>query len=96
MKTDLFTSVVAAIAGILIAYFVTGLFLGPIKDVSFPALDSSVNINLSEPSPEIFNYRALNPTVEVYVGECEEKNEFDECIEVEKYTEADYIDQETN
>ena len=87
MKTDLFTSIVAAIAGVLIAYFVTNMFIGPIEEVTYPTVDSAVNASLADPNPEVFNYRALNPTVEVYVGECEVFNEFGECVEVEEYTE---------
>ena len=70
MKTDLATSIIAAIAGVLIAYFVTNLFMGPIEDVSYKTIDSTVNTNLSDPDPEVFNYRALNPTVEVYGNQC--------------------------
>lgn len=81
MKTELATSIGAAIAGVLIAYFVTGLFIGPIADVSFPSVDESVNMELTDPDPELFNYKALNPTVEVYVGDCAEYNEAGECIE---------------
>ena len=81
MKTELATSIGAAIAGILIAYFVTGLFIGPIADVSFPSVDESVNMELTDPDPELFNYKALNPTVEVYVGDCAEYNEAGECVE---------------
>ena len=69
VKTDLFTSIVAAIIGILVAYFVTKLFIGPIESASYKTINSRTNANLVEPNPEIFNYRALNPTVEVYVGE---------------------------
>lgn len=87
MKTDLFTSIVAAIAGVLIAYFVANMFIGPIEEVTYPTVDSAVNASLADPNPEVFNYRALNPTVEVYVGECEEYDEFGECVEVEEYTE---------
>lgn len=81
MKTELATSIGAAIAGVLIAYFVTGLFIGPIQEVSFPSVDESVNMDISDPDPELFNYKALNPTVEVYVGDCAEYNEAGECIE---------------
>lgn len=81
MKTDLFTSIVAAIIGVIVAFFVTNLFMGPIEEVTYKAIDSSVNTNLAEPNPEVFNYRALNPTVEVYVGECDEYDNFGECIE---------------
>ena len=86
MKTDLVTSIVATIAGVLIAYFVTNLFIGPIEDVSYKTVDTKVNSTIANPDPEVFNYRALNPTVEVYVGECDEYNEFGECVEVEEET----------
>lgn len=98
MKTDLFTSIAAAIAGVLIAFFVTNLFIGPIEDVAFSTVDTKVNANLSTPDPEVFNYRALNPTVEVYVGECDEYNEFGECVETETSVEeiVEETIQETN
>lgn len=98
MKTDLATSIIAAIAGVLIAYFVTNLFIGPIEEVTYTTVDTTVNADLAEPDPEVFNYRALNPTVEVYVGECDEYNEFGECVEVEEETASTptSADQETN
>ena len=69
MKTDLASSIGAAIAGVLIAYFICNLFIGPIEDFTVKTVDSSVGAELVEPDPEVFNYKALNPTVEVYVGE---------------------------
>ena len=71
MQKDLATAIIAAIAGVTIAYFVTNLFIPEISNVSFKTVSSSVNASIVEPDPEIFNYRALNPTVEVYVGECD-------------------------
>ena len=82
VKTDLFTSIIAAIAGVLIAFFVTNMFIGPIEDVSYKKVSSGVNASIADPDPEIFNYKALNPTVEVYVGECAEYNQYGECVEV--------------
>lgn len=82
MKTDLATSIVAAVIGILVAFFVTNLFLPSIEDVTYKTINGSINTNLAEPDPEVFNYRALNPTVEVYVGDCDEYNEYGECIEI--------------
>ena len=97
MKTDLVTSIIAAIAGALIAYFVTNLFIGPIEDVTYKTVDATVNATVSAPNPEVFNYRALNPTVEVYVGECDEYNEFGDCVEVEEETApTTSADQETD
>ncbi len=81
MKTDLATSIITGIVGAVIAYFITGLFIGPIEDVTYKTIDTKVNATLINPDPEVFNYRALNPTVEVYVGECDEYNEYGECID---------------
>lgn len=72
MKTELTTSVITAIVGALIAYFVCNIFVGEPTEVTFKTVES-VDIELSEPSPEVFNYKALNPTVEVYVGDGQEE-----------------------
>ncbi len=99
MKTDLATSVIAAIIGVVAAYFITNLFIGKIESYSYTTIDTSVNselvypgttmdtsVNYSElvePDVEVFNYKALNPTVEVYVGECEESDAYGGCIDAE-------------
>ena len=95
IKTDLFTSIAAAVIGALIAFFVTNLFIGPIEDVSYKKVGSGVNADIIEPDPEIFNYKALNPTVEVYVGECVEYNQYNECVEVSTEIKEDIIVEET-
>lgn len=82
MKADLATSIVVAIVGILVSYFACNYFFGPIEPVTVNSVDSSqVNASYDEPNVEVFNYRALNPTVEVYVGNCTELNERGECID---------------
>ena len=81
IKTDLATSIVAAIVGVLLSYFICNLLVSPIEDVSFKTIDSSVSTELTDPNPEVFNYKALNPTVEVYVGDCAEYNDNKECVE---------------
>lgn len=87
MKTDLASSIGVAIVGIIIAYFLTNLLVvDPIKqantDVTVKSVDSSIGTELAEPDPEVFNYKALNPTVEVYVGNCEEYDSATgECID---------------
>ena len=83
MKTDLFTSVVAAVAGALIAFFVCNIFLSPIEDVTYKTVNDAVDATVVDPDPEVFNYRALNPTVEVYVGECEKYDDKGECVETD-------------
>lgn len=81
MKKDLATAIGTALIGAIAAFFICNLFLGEIEPVEFKSVDSSVSIDLLEPSPEVFNYRSLNPTVEVYVGDCQEFNEYGECID---------------
>ncbi|MBO7718465.1 hypothetical protein J6S37_03170 [Candidatus Saccharibacteria bacterium] len=84
MKNDLITSIALAVVGILIAYFVTNLLIDQMMPLaSFPVktITSSVDTNLVDPDPEVFNYKAIDPTVEVYVGDCTEYNERGECIE---------------
>lgn len=95
MKTDLFTAVVAAIAGVVVAYIVCNIFLPELENVSFKVLSSGVNYNtLTAPESDVFNYRAVNPTVEVYVGECEQYDENGECINISRGDEDDDSDEE--
>ena len=68
MKTELISSIGAAIASVLIGYFICNLFIGPIEDFSVKEVTTKVDASLAEPDPEVFNYKALNPTVEAYVG----------------------------
>ncbi|MBR3256121.1 hypothetical protein IKG10_00390 [Candidatus Saccharibacteria bacterium] len=74
MKTDLISSIGIAIAGVLIAYFVCNLFIPEIEDYIVNEITNKVDANLTKPDPEIFNYKALNPTVEVYVGDDTDNN----------------------
>ena len=82
MKSDLTTSILAAIVGVVVAFFLTNLLLPEIEDITINVLSSSPSTNLASPDPEIFNYRAINPTVEVYVGQCTEYNEKGECVNI--------------
>ena len=80
MKKDLATAIGTAIIGMLIAFFVTNLIVKPAEPVTFKTLDTKVSADIQEPSKEVFNSKSLNPTVEVYVGDCAETNELGECI----------------
>lgn len=79
MKTDLITTIGVAIVGVLIAFFVCNFFIGPIEPVSFSTVETDINADLSGPDVNVFNYKALNPTVEVYVGNCEGNDNSEEC-----------------
>lgn len=93
MKTELITTIFAAVVGVLISFFVCNLLVGQISSVSFTTIDSNVDANLSDPNPEVFNYKALNPTVEVYVGDCAEYDANGDCVQ--QVTEEEIIDLET-
>ena len=82
MKTDLATSIGASVLGVIFAFLICNMLLPAVEPVSFKKLtDSSNSYELVEPNPEVFNYRALNPTVEVYVGDCEEFDIYGNCLD---------------
>ena len=82
MKKDLFTYGLLAIIGVIVAYFVCNLFLPEFSETSFKTLTSNPSYTLSSPDPEVFNFRAINPTVEVYVGQCEAYNPDGTCADI--------------
>ena len=69
MKADLTTSILAAIFGFVVAFVVTNLLVPGISEFSFKNLQNAPDASLVEPSEDVFNYRSVNPTVEVYVGD---------------------------
>ena len=81
MKQDLVISIFAAVVGALVAYFVCGMFLPSFDDtsVSITNLASEESFVLDEPESEIFNYRSVNPTVEVWVGDCKSLSDNGTC-----------------
>lgn len=81
-QKDLATAIVVAVIGVVMAYFVTGLFVKNDNNASesVKTVDTSVSADVDEPNPEVFNYKALNPTVEVYVGNCDENGNCDETV----------------
>lgn len=81
MKTDLVTSIGAAILGSIIAFVAVNMLLPEIEPVSFKKISSpNMSYSLTDPDEEVFNVRALNPTVEVYVGDCTEYDIYGNCI----------------
>lgn len=89
MKNDLLTAIIASVVGVVAAYFLTSSLIPELEGIAIPTVDSNLTIDLTEPSNEVFNYLAVNPTVEVYVGECAEYDDTSgECIK-EKGTDMD-------
>ena len=76
MKSSDYISIFSiAIAGTILGYFLVNYFLGNPADkvVSFEYVEP-IATDLVTPSSEVFNSRAINPTVEVYVGSCADLN----------------------
>ena len=78
MKQDLTTSIFAAVVGALVAFFVCNMFLPELTDVTFSTLGENETFTLAEPDTEVFNYRSVNPTVEVIIN-CTDVDENGVC-----------------
>lgn len=73
-QSDIFTLVLIAGIGTLAAFFVCQTLLGDPSQASvkFKTVNRTVSADLVAPDPEIFNSMSINPTIEVYVGDCED------------------------
>lgn len=73
-QSDVFTLILIAGIGTLAAFFVCNAIMGNPDEayVSFKGLSAKIDKSLAAPDPEIFNSYAINPTIEVYVGNCED------------------------
>ena len=83
-KTDLFAIVVIAVVGTVAAFFICNALLGDPneKSVTFKTINP-ISSKLESPDPEIFNADAINPTVEVYVGNCVDEDQDGELSSAE-------------
>lgn len=85
MKTDLATAIIAAIVGVIVSYLVVdGFLLKNPADVVVKSVEN-VSSSVEEPNPEVFNYRAVNPTVETYI-DCTNYDLSGNCLEKENQT----------
>ncbi len=83
MKTDLASSIGLAFVGVIVAYFISNILVGSFTtgDYTVKTIETEVKADIATPDPSIFNYRALNPPVEVYVGNCKEYDADGQCID---------------
>ena len=72
-RSDIFTVTFVASVGILLTFIVSSFLLGD-PDVKYLKHKTigKITADLTSPDPEVFNVDAINPTVEVYVGSCED------------------------
>lgn len=98
-SSDIITIVLMSILGSVVAFFVVNALLGDLdeKSVTFD-VPVPVTTELADPDPEIFNLEAINPTVEVYVGNCKD-DDHDGILseaEIEECGESDLITDNLN
>lgn len=73
-QSDIFSLILVAGIGTLAAFFLCNTLMGDpnLAKTEFKTLSSTISADLAIPDPEIFNSLAINPTIEVYVGNCED------------------------
>ncbi len=73
-RSDIFTLILIAGIGTLVAFFACNAILGDPdeKKVEYKTVSEVLTSDVSDPRSDIFNALAINPTIEVYVGNCED------------------------
>ena len=72
-KSDFFSIVLVAAVGMIATFFLGQWILGnPDEQVVTYKTVEPISAELVDPDAELFNADAVNPTVEVYVGDCED------------------------
>ncbi len=104
-KSDLITIVIVSVIGVFVSSLVVNAVLGNPSEayVSYKTIEVA-DPGLSEPDPEVFNSDAINPTIEVYVGDCEDVDqdgklsqaELVACGRAESVDTADDVDEPTD
>lgn len=88
-KTDIAAVILISVITTVIAYLIGNSILGDPSEesVKITYMDP-IEATISQPDAEVFNPTAVNPTVEVYVGNCAEGQTWDAqnqiCVSVEE------------
>jgi len=68
-KSDVAMIILIASISVLVAYFVAKAVLGDVQNQSVKVKSAeSISTNITQPDPAIFNSNAINPTVQVIIG----------------------------
>ena len=72
-QSDIIAIILIGMIGIGVSWVGVNAILGNPDDaqVSFKTIEV-ISADLDNPDPEVFNADAINPTVEVYIGSCED------------------------
>ena len=72
-RSDIFTVTFVASVGVLLTFIACSFLLGdPDTRYLKHKTIGKITADLTSPDPEVFNVDAIKPTVEVYVGSCED------------------------
>lgn len=73
-QSDIFSIILVAGIGVFAAFLLCNSLMGDPNAAStkFTALNGVIESELVTPDAEVFNGTAINPTIEVYVGDCED------------------------
>jgi len=67
-KFDLATAIGTFAVGIVVAFMVTTFLIPAIPDETYKTIEQTISDSVDTPKSDVFNVKALNPTVEVCVG----------------------------
>lgn len=68
-KTDIATIILIASISVLVAYFAAKALIGDVQNESVKVKTTEpITTEVAEPDPTVFNSDAINPTVEVIIG----------------------------
>ena len=70
-RSDMISIALTAMIGVFASWFLVNLFMGNPDEAKATYKDIEVvQPDLAAPNAEVFNSDAINPTIEVYVGDC--------------------------
>jgi hypothetical protein len=69
-KSDIAMIILIASISVLVAYFVAKAVIGDTANQSVVVKTTDeITTNIEEPDPSVFNSKAINPTVQVIIGD---------------------------
>ena len=74
-QSDIISVVLIGIIGFIASYFIVDSFFKPDEEVVTYKTMDSISSSVASPDQLVFNTNAINPTVEIYIGDCVDLNQ---------------------
>jgi len=69
-KSDIAMIILIASVSVMIAYFVAKAIVGDVQNETVKVKTTdAISTDITQPDPSVFNTNAINPTVEVIIGD---------------------------